>query len=218
MRKWTVRAAGLAASVWSWAPSWCRPGPLSRRRARSPARSTTTRRPHTPRTAVQKITVAAAGTIAVGLDWADSSARLSLILKDPSDNKVASVFSPAKPKTLTYEATVTGVYKVLVLASVGASTYTVSVDYPGPPPVPQAIADLRRDVRLLGPRGHVRLRHGLGPDRRQHHRGRLLELPRPPLRRHGHERPRRVDLRPRRPRRRHHGPLRRGDGPVRPRP
>ena len=72
--------------------------------------------------------VTAAGTISASLDWDDPDANLSLFLKDPSGTMVAAAFSPNnRPEQLTYEATVTGRYKLEVKAKRGSANYVLDV-------------------------------------------------------------------------------------------
>ena len=77
------------------------------------------------------ITVSSPGTITATLQWSTPSAALRLLLVDPTGTQVAKNITTANPKTLTYNATLTGTYKVQVKATSGSSAFTVTVDYPG---------------------------------------------------------------------------------------
>jgi DNA-binding beta-propeller fold protein YncE len=73
--------------------------------------------------------VTSVGTIDATLDWNNASANLNLFLYDPSGTLVAQAVSKtAKPETITYDATVTGTWKLGVKAVSGASGYTLVVD------------------------------------------------------------------------------------------
>jgi outer membrane protein assembly factor BamB len=88
-------------------------------------------------TRVHSFTVTELGTISATLDWANASADLSLFLKNPSGVIVATSASSRRPESITYEATVTGSWKINVKAKAGASSYTATVDHsnlPEPPP------------------------------------------------------------------------------------
>jgi outer membrane protein assembly factor BamB len=86
-------------------------------------------------------TVTELGTISATLDWADASADLSLFLKNPSGVIVASSASSRKPESLTYDATVTGTWKINVKAKTGSSSYTAVVDHSNAPQPPPAGAE-----------------------------------------------------------------------------
>jgi DNA-binding beta-propeller fold protein YncE len=76
-------------------------------------------------------TVSAAGQISATLDWTNTSANLTLALVAPSGTQVKLVSGSAKPKSLVYQATVTGTYKLRIKAVSGSSSYTASVTYTG---------------------------------------------------------------------------------------
>jgi DNA-binding beta-propeller fold protein YncE len=76
-------------------------------------------------------TVSAPGEIDATLDWANTSANLTLAIVSPSGTQVALTNGTAKPKTLSYQATTTGTYKVRVKAVTGTSSYTASVSFAG---------------------------------------------------------------------------------------
>lgn len=77
------------------------------------------------------ITVSSPGQITATLQWSTPSAALRLLLVDPTGTQVAKVVTTANPKTLNYNATLTGTYKVQVKATSGSSSFTVAVSYPG---------------------------------------------------------------------------------------
>src|SRR5947209_8353618 len=78
-----------------------------------------------------KITVTSPGTITATIQWSAPSAVLSLSLVDPNGTQVKLDGSTNNPKTITYDATLTGTYKVIVKAKSGSSDFTGSVSYPG---------------------------------------------------------------------------------------
>jgi tripartite motif-containing protein 71 len=80
---------------------------------------------------VTKITVTSPGQIQATIQWPTQSALLTLALTDPTGKQVKLDTSTNNPKTITYNATLTGTYKVLVKAKSGSSTFTGSVTYPG---------------------------------------------------------------------------------------
>ena len=87
-------------------------------------------------TRVHSFTVTEVGTIKATLDWSTASANLNLFLKNPSGVLVASAATARKPESITFDATVTGSWKINVKAKTGASSYT-AVDHsnvPEPPP------------------------------------------------------------------------------------
>ena len=95
-----------------------------------------------PKTAVHPIAVGEAGTITAALGWTDPAADLNLILKMPDGTEAARSFAAgtARPENLTFQATVTGTYKLNVIAASGGSPYTLSTSFPGaapPPPRPE---------------------------------------------------------------------------------
>ena len=77
-------------------------------------------------------TVSAPGEIDATLDWANTSANLTLAIVSPSGTQVALKNGTAKPKTLSYQATTPGIYKLRVKAVTNSSTnYTASVSFTG---------------------------------------------------------------------------------------
>lgn len=77
--------------------------------------------------AVDSFTVTAPAAISVNLDWDTSAANLTLFLKNPSGTVVASNTTSAKPKTLTYQASTSGTWKINVKAASGAANFTATV-------------------------------------------------------------------------------------------
>jgi DNA-binding beta-propeller fold protein YncE len=77
--------------------------------------------------AVHSFTVSAPASITVNLDWDNAGANLTLFLKNPGGSVVASSTSSAKPKTITYQATTSGTWKINVKAASGAASYTATV-------------------------------------------------------------------------------------------
>ena len=78
-----------------------------------------------------KITVTSPGTVTASISWSTPSAVLSLAFVDPTGKQVKLDATATNPKTITYDATVTGTWKVLVKAKSGSSSFTGSVSYPG---------------------------------------------------------------------------------------
>jgi DNA-binding beta-propeller fold protein YncE len=71
------------------------------------------------------------GTITVTLDWDQPSARVNLFLYDPTNALVAMDTTTAKPKTVTFNATTFGTWRVGAKAISGPSTnFTAVVQYP----------------------------------------------------------------------------------------
>ncbi len=77
--------------------------------------------------AVGSFTVAAPASITVNLDWDNAGANLTLFLKNPAGKQVASATGAAKPKTLTYQASTSGTWKINVKAVSGAASYAATV-------------------------------------------------------------------------------------------
>ena len=75
--------------------------------------------------------VSSPGRVTATLSWSQKSAVLTAAIVDPSGKQVALNSTNANPKTVTYDATQTGAYKVRVKAKSGTSDFSVSVDYPG---------------------------------------------------------------------------------------
>lgn len=72
------------------------------------------------------------GTVTAVLDWSNASADLNLYLQDPLRRTVASATSTTqRPETVTASATIMGRWWIGVRARSGASSYTLSVSYPG---------------------------------------------------------------------------------------
>lgn len=106
----------------------------------------------TPKTAVHSINVTAAGTISASLDWTDPAANLTLLLKNPSGQQVASAATANKPEVLSFAATATGTYKLNVIAVQGATAYSLLVTFPGEgPPGPPARASYDASYGFSGP-------------------------------------------------------------------
>lgn len=83
--------------------------------------------------------VPTAGTISATLDWDNATSDLNMWLRDPSVTQVAAAATANKPETLTFAATRTGNYSILVKAKTGAAHFTLTVSHPGtvkPPPPP----------------------------------------------------------------------------------
>ena len=79
----------------------------------------------------KSIPVSDSGTISATLSWSTPSAVLTVAIVNPSGTQVALNSTNANPKTVTYNATVTGTYKIRVKAKSGSSDFTGSVTYPG---------------------------------------------------------------------------------------
>lgn len=75
--------------------------------------------------------VSSPGSISATLSWTTQSAVLTVAIVDPTGAQVAINSSNANPKTVTYNATLTGTYKVRVKAKSGSSDFTGSLSYPG---------------------------------------------------------------------------------------
>ena len=75
--------------------------------------------------------VSSPGQISATLSWQTTSAVLTVAIVDPTGAQVAINSSNANPKTVTYNATVTGTYKARVKAKSGGSSFSVTVTYPG---------------------------------------------------------------------------------------
>ena len=79
----------------------------------------------------KSIPVSDSGTISATISWSTPSAVLTVAIVSPSGTQVAINSTNANPKTVTYNATVTGTYKIRVKAKSGSSDFTGSVTYPG---------------------------------------------------------------------------------------
>lgn len=99
------------------------------------------------------ITVTEAGTITATLEWATPTANLSLFLTDPAGVQVKSVAGAAKPKTFTFAATATGVYKVGVKAVTGTSAYTLNVTFPGQAQTGSGLVTFQKAIGFSGSAG-----------------------------------------------------------------
>ena len=78
--------------------------------------------------------VPSTGEIDATLDWNTSTTNLNLFLINPSGTRVAMATSKtARPESITYQATVTGTWKLRVKAVSGAASYTLTVDRPSDP-------------------------------------------------------------------------------------
>ena len=75
--------------------------------------------------------VSSPGRVTATLSWSQKSAVLTLAIVDPWGKQVALNSTNANPKTVTYDATLTGTYKVRVKAKSGSSDFTGIVHYPG---------------------------------------------------------------------------------------
>jgi DNA-binding beta-propeller fold protein YncE len=75
--------------------------------------------------------VSSPGAISATIQWSTSSAVLTLALVDPTGAQVKLDATTHNPKTLTFDATTTGTWKVRVKAKSGSSSFTGSVTYPG---------------------------------------------------------------------------------------
>jgi tripartite motif-containing protein 71 len=99
------------------------------------------------------ITVTEAGTITATLDWSVPGANLSLFLTDPAGVQVKAVTGTAKPKTFSFPATATGVYKVGVKAIAGSSAYTLDVSYPGAAQAGSGLVQFQKAIGFSGSAG-----------------------------------------------------------------
>jgi len=79
----------------------------------------------------KSIPVSDSGTISATISWSTPSAALTVAIVNPSGTQVAINSTNANPKTVTWNATVTGTYKIRVKAKSGSSDFTGSVTYPG---------------------------------------------------------------------------------------
>src|SRR4051795_5219299 len=71
-----------------------------------------------------KITVTSPGTISATIQWSTPSAVLSLAFVDPTGTQVKLDGTATNPKTITWDATTTGTWKVIVKAKSGSSSFT----------------------------------------------------------------------------------------------
>lgn len=79
----------------------------------------------------KSIPVSDSGTISATISWSTPSAVLTVAVVNPSGAQVAINSTNANPKTVTFNATDTGTYKIRVKAKSGSSDFTGSVTYPG---------------------------------------------------------------------------------------
>jgi outer membrane protein assembly factor BamB len=79
----------------------------------------------------KSIPVSDSGTISATISWSTPSAVLTVAVVNPSGAQVAINSTNANPKTVTFNATDTGSYKIRVKAKSGSSDFTGSVTYPG---------------------------------------------------------------------------------------
>ncbi len=79
----------------------------------------------------KSIPVSDSGTISATISWSTPSAVLTVAIVNPSGAQVAINSTNANPKTVTFNATDTGSYKIRVKAKSGSSDFTGSVTYPG---------------------------------------------------------------------------------------
>ncbi len=80
---------------------------------------------------MKSIPVSQAGQISATISWTSPSAVLTVAVVNPSGAQVALNSTNANPKTVTFNATDTGTYKIRVKAKSGSSDFTGSVTYPG---------------------------------------------------------------------------------------
>jgi hypothetical protein len=99
------------------------------------------------------ISVVAPGTIDLSLDWDDAGAKLTLFLTDPTNTQVAAVTTTAKPKTISYPATLSGTYKIGVKAATGGANYTVTAAYPGADSTGTGLVSFQKAIGFSGPAG-----------------------------------------------------------------
>jgi outer membrane protein assembly factor BamB len=79
----------------------------------------------------KSVPVSSAGQISATISWTSPSAVLTVAVVNPAGTQVALNATNANPKTVTYNATVTGTYKIRVKAKSGGSDFTGTVTYPG---------------------------------------------------------------------------------------
>ncbi len=75
----------------------------------------------------QTFSATAGDQITVDLDWSDTSANLGLYLYKPDGSFAKTVTTTAKPKSISFQATGTGTWKVGVKALSGSSAFTVTI-------------------------------------------------------------------------------------------
>jgi DNA-binding beta-propeller fold protein YncE len=79
----------------------------------------------------KSVPVSSAGQISATISWTAPSSVLTVAVVNPAGTQVALNSTNANPKTVTYNATVTGTYKIRVKAKSGSSAFTGTVTYPG---------------------------------------------------------------------------------------
>src|SRR6478735_6112543 len=80
----------------------------------------------------KSIPVSQAGQISATISWTAPSAVLTVAIVNPSGAQVALNATNANPKTVTFNATDTGTYKIRVKAKSGSAvSFTGTVTYPG---------------------------------------------------------------------------------------
>jgi sugar lactone lactonase YvrE len=79
----------------------------------------------------KSIPVSQAGQISATISWTSPSAVLTVAVVNPSGVQVALNGTNANPKTVNFNATDTGTYKIRVKAKSGSSAFTGTVTYPG---------------------------------------------------------------------------------------
>jgi DNA-binding beta-propeller fold protein YncE len=77
-----------------------------------------------------RFVVTGSGPIEAVLNWPDASANLNLFLYDPAGTRVAQAVSLDRPETITYQAGVSGTWKLGIKAASGATDYTLDVSFP----------------------------------------------------------------------------------------
>jgi uncharacterized protein YfaP (DUF2135 family) len=82
-------------------------------------------------TITHNLAIDGTGPVDMTLNWDESRARLSLRVRDPAGEVVFFDNSTARPKTGSFEATVTGTYRFEVINSIDRrANYTLSVTHP----------------------------------------------------------------------------------------
>src|SRR5438552_482652 len=71
--------------------------------------------------------VTAPAAVTATLQWTVTSANLDLFLKNPAGTIVATAATSARPESISYQATVSGTWKILVKATTGAASFKLSV-------------------------------------------------------------------------------------------
>lgn len=101
------------------------------------------------------LSVQATGQIQATLDWDNTGANLNLFLVDPSGVTVAqSTSTTNKPEVVTFDAAVTGGWKVRAKAASGTAIYTLTVNHsPGYTPPTGGIAEYVTAFGYKGPAG-----------------------------------------------------------------